>query len=248
MNPSNTQLSKAELKDIYDGYDEFMHTGLVGVFMDINHRLLNLGVPAECNANVLEIGGGSKFHLDWLDENSVGSYTVSEHRRVLEATPRHPASNDKLIFHFADEDPAYERLTQKYSRIVASHVLEHIPDPEAAILKWSSMLENDGVISIAIPCDPGWAWRTIQLVTSSKIKKVHGISARERDLIVSREHINAAQPLLRILRFYFDKLKVVWFPALVPVVDFNLVCFIQANRRDLRNAVMQDGTKQQRSP
>ena len=248
MNHSNPTLAKAELKDIYQGYDEFMHTGLVGVFMDINHRLLNLGVKQECNTNVLEIGGGAKFHLDWLDGSRIESYTVSERRRVLEASSRHRTPNEKVVFHYVDEDPAYAELNRKYSRIVASHVLEHIPDPEAVILKWSSMLDDDGVISVAIPCDPGWAWRTLQLITSSKVKKVHGITARERDLLVSREHINAAQPLLRIFRYYFENLKVVWFPALVPVVDFNLVCFIQARRRDLRNAAIEASAIRPQSP
>ena len=35
------------------------------------------------------------------------------------------------------------------------------PEPEFAILKWVGLLAPDGLLSIAIPCDPGWvlaAW------------------------------------------------------------------------------------------
>jgi hypothetical protein len=38
------------------------------------------------------------------------------------------------------------------------------PEPEFAILKWVGLLEPDGLLSIAIPCDPGRLWRLGQKI------------------------------------------------------------------------------------
>ena len=63
-----------------------------------------------------------------------------------------------------------ELLSKKgtFSRIIASHVLEHLEKPEEAIIEWVELLSDDGIISISIPADPGLFWKIGQLISFNK--------------------------------------------------------------------------------
>lgn len=46
-------------------------------------------------------------------------------------------------------------------------------NPEDQLIKWANLLKSDGIISIALPCDPGILWRLGQISTMSKAKKIY---------------------------------------------------------------------------
>jgi SAM-dependent methyltransferase len=185
----------------------------------------------------LEIGGGAMSHFDWINAEQMKSYTVSDKMRLyqkkMDALRTRLPSGATLVLHDFEADSMLLSLSGPYTRIIASHVLEHIPDAEAAITKWNALLSPDGIISIALPCDPGWAWQLGRLIAFKGLET--GLTLTEYDLVASREHVNSVQRILQIVRYYYRRLSIRWFPMIVPVVDFNLVCVINVSASDHRD-------------
>ena len=69
-----------------------------------------------------------------------------------------------------------------FDRIIISHCLEHILSPEEFIIEMMSKLKKGGVLSIALPTDPGILWRlgrmfirlfSIKKLTISQVKNMN---------------------------------------------------------------------------
>ena len=82
------------------------------------------------------------------------SDNLKVHQKALSALTNSIPSTISLKLHDYVSDPDLANVGSCFTRIVASHVLEHIQQPEEAIRLWASLLADGGVISIAIPCDP----------------------------------------------------------------------------------------------
>ena len=55
----------------YDGYDEYMYTGIQGFIMRKNHEILSRKIPLKLNNKILEIGGGAKPHCSVVKLNNL---------------------------------------------------------------------------------------------------------------------------------------------------------------------------------
>jgi hypothetical protein len=217
-------------------YAEALYSGATGMVMRASHRMMERGIAPAQNANVLEIGGGGMPHLGWMDTAQLRRFTVSDrmalHGGTMARLEAEWGARVEILRHDFDADPELATLPGGYSRIVASHVLEHVAEPEWALLRWTALLAPDGVLSLALPCDPGWMWRLGQVMGYRRAAL--GIDFAEYDLVMSREHVTPVQRVLKLARYYFGRAGLRWFPSAVPVVDFNLVCAITLARRDFR--------------
>lgn len=213
-----------------------MYTGLQGFLMRANHRILSRSLPQRGNQHILEIGGANRPHVTIVPLQGIASYTVSDTSNSLSRMPdtRLPR-NAKLYYHRIDKDPDYAELTsdpaKRYTRIIASHCLEHIQDPEEALLSWANLLTSDGVIDLSIPCDPGLFWRLGQLLGRPKSRKTSNLTHDALDLLSSREHVNSANNLFKIIKFYTGK-SGLFFPSVLPIIGLNLFIFFRLKRRD----------------
>ncbi len=230
-------LTKQKVDFNYDGYDEYLYTGLQGYVMRKNHRMLSRGVAAKFNKKILDIGGGVKPHCSLVPLDGVTEYWISDSAKIFNKIPAVHASPFPFEFsqHVIDEDPHYASLMDqghRFSRIIASHVWEHVDDPEGLFLNWVNLLQPDGQLDIAIPCDPGWLWRLGQVVSKRKAIRTYGLTSKAVDLLMAREHVNSCQNLMRIVRCY-AKTRPRYYPFLVPVTDFNLFVFIRIQKRDI---------------
>lgn len=219
-------------KFIYDGYDEYLYTGLQGYVMRKNHKYLSKNISEKCNKRILDIGGAAKPHCSVIDLKGVNEYWVSDSREILEK------NTDLLEYeikkHIYEDDKDYNYFIDSgitFTRIIASHVWEHVIDPESHLLKWISLLDNEGFLDIAIPCDPGWAWRLGQLVGRKKAVKSYCVSSKDIDLIMTREHINSCQNLTRIVLSYTNK-SGIYYPFHIPITDINLFVFFRLTKAD----------------
>jgi phosphatidylethanolamine/phosphatidyl-N-methylethanolamine N-methyltransferase len=214
-------------------YTEYLYSGLQGFTMATSHRLMEIGVDRRTNSNCLEIGGGLMPHFLWMDFQEITNYTISDNNTTnVQQLKSKLRSHFDVEFHDRNADPSLSRLSGQYTRIIASHVLEHIENPEETILRWISLLDGDGIISISLPCDPGWLWRCAQFMSCRKFIRLTGTSFQEYELISAREHVSSVQRLLKIIRYYFEKYRIIWFPSLLPVVDFNLFCIITLTKSE----------------
>ncbi len=224
--------SREKLNFQYDGYQDYLYTGIQGVLMRKNHKILSRNIPPALNKNILEIGGGAKPHCSIIKLNDVHEYWISDARHILDHNIE--VSKHNIKKHFYEDDPNYDHFKhsgKSFTRIIASHVWEHVTDAEGALLKWVDLLTDDGVIDIAIPCDPGWAWRLGQLVGRKKAMKIFNLSSADIDLKMTRQHVKSCQNLIRIIRSYTNK-KGRYFPLFIPLVDMNLFVFFRLYKSD----------------
>lgn len=217
------------------GYENYLYTGIQGLIMKLNHKHLSKNIDKKVNRLILEIGGGAKPHNSIVNLNGINEYWISDTKSVIEDNKENYSSS--YNFHYIDEDLEYKNLIKskkKFTRIIVSHVWEHLPNPELFLKKWINLLDDNGQIDIVIPCDPGWLFRIGQLIGRNKAKNNYKISKQEIDLILTREHINSSQNLIRIMRYYSDS-KPKFFPLLIPVVDFNLFVFFRVKKNQFLN-------------
>jgi len=218
--------------DIYNKkYEEYWYSGAHGMLISSAHKLMEYGVPTRCNDRILEIGGGAMPHRKWIKKGNIKEYTISDTKTVLDKLDK--KAGYKL--HYFDKDPILAKLRKNYyTRIIAAQVWGHIPEPEQAMLRWVELLSENGLLSISIPCDPGILWRLGQKVASRKFMKLYNLSFEEYDIIMSREHINPVQRMLKIVNYYFGKKTVIFFPTFVPSVNLNLFCILNLSKSDFK--------------
>lgn len=216
----------------FEGYDEYLYTGIQGLMMRQNHRILSQNISNSLNRKILDIGGGAKPHTSIVDLKGVSEYWVSDSYKVFKKNKS--LENKTIKQHIYEDDPNYEFFHKNkitFSRIIASHVWEHVDYPEDELLKWVSLLDEDGQLDIAIPCDPGWAWRLGQLIGRRKAVQTYKMSSDAIDLMMTREHVNSCQNLVRIIKYY-TKSKGKYFPFYLPLIDINLFIFFRLKKND----------------
>ena len=168
---------------------------------------------------VLEVGAGAGIHLDFV-RHAFSSYllTDDEPAMVEQARARHRgrAGIEYRVMNARRIDLA----SGSVDRLIATHVLEHINDPHVVLEEWSRVLRKGGVMSLILPCDPGWAWRLgRRFGPRAKWEKL-GVPY---DYWMAREHVNSIFNLRMLIRYYFDDISEFWYPLRIPTPDLNLI-------------------------
>ena len=111
-----------------------------------------------------------------------------------------------------------------FDRVILSHTLEHIPDPETFIKDVMKILKKNGVLSISLPADPGLFYRICRMMNKVfSFNKGLRISANEYDYSNAIEHINSIFNLVNIIRYnYKKKITESFLPFKIKLIDLNL--------------------------
>lgn len=173
---------------------------------------------AKSGGRTLELGAGVGAHCHWENLGNQ-EYYCNELRdelakKIQERFPRaHTAVGDcqqRLDFseHFFD-------------RVIAIHVLEHLPNLPGALAEVHRLLKPGGRFSVVIPCEGGTVYSLARRVSSQRMfEKRYAWSYRE---YIRTEHVNTANEVLAVLEEKFVVKHRTFFPTLVPAVDFNLL-------------------------
>ncbi len=221
----------------YEGvYKDYLYKGPRSLFFKINHHLMDLFIDQKSNSRCLDIGGGALQHIEYMSKKYVKEYATYDYEYLREACA--PSSSNKesteIKYKFFSVENERELVNQKgkFTRIIASHVLEHLEKPEEALLKWVELLSDDGIISISVPADPGFMWKIGQLISYRKFSKLNKCTYKDFEMHNAREHINSAQRITRIVDYYFRAKKSYGFPAVFPFINSNLFIFFQLKKAD----------------
>jgi 2-polyprenyl-3-methyl-5-hydroxy-6-metoxy-1,4-benzoquinol methylase len=229
-----SKIKKAVLSSPSDVYDNILYKGLEGFVMNYGHKLLE-NYPSS-NKIVLEVGPGSQPHFKWMNQKNIEKYIVIDSKEQLQKIKITKDLKNKLVKIPVQNKQMLHKYKGKIDRVIANHVMEHIHDPESFLLDMTAMLKKDGVFSIGLPADPGLLWRFGQLISMKKAMKVYGYKSKEaKDLMWSREHVNAIQRLMAIIKYYFSDIKCSWFPAIIPFINLNLLVVIHLKRSNFRS-------------
>lgn len=218
---------KSELINCYDKNNG--RKTLAGAFLQKSHFILEKTFPVNFSCErILEVGCGSGHHLPYVNCDFVQYFMTDSSDEVLEIASK------KFSDHLSSGVLVIERQDaaslvypdNSFDRIIATHVLEHLPNPVAVLKEWDRVVRPGGIISIVLPCDPGVLWRLGRCFGPRRNFIKLGLNY---DYLTAAEHINSIFNLVVFLRYHFEVLSEAWYPTRLPIPDVNLfyVCHIK---------------------
>ena len=209
-----------------DSYKDYLYSGFLGKLFRKNHQLMEVYNFKEVD-KILEVGGGFEPHINYVktkfnDYYSVDLDTVSGLKEYIKK------NYNKIKFSYY-EGKKLDFPNNFFDRIVISHCLEHILEPEKFVNEMLRVLNKNGIISIALPCDPGILWRMGRFLMKKTYLKRNKDEEYDHDYMIATEHVNSIFNLYVILNRKFKVVKKIFYPVNINIIDINLfyICQIQ---------------------
>ena len=205
--------------------DDFMrrwHEQLPGKFQMLER--FNHGYPVRHGpkdfSSTLEIGAGIGGHLDHeeLSLFQESQYVAVEMREEMAAQMRirHPGA--WTLTDDCQKEIPFSNGT--FDRIIAIHVLEHLPDLPSCIKEMRRLISPAGKFLIVIPCEGGMAYSMARAVSSRRM--FEKLYRQSYDWFIEREHLNTPSEIMEELAPYFSVEHREFFPFRIPSVNLNL--------------------------
>lgn len=207
--------------NISDKYSIHLYSGFIGIIMKYLHNTLeNFSLNEKKFNKILEIGAGVEPHYKYI-KHFFNEYHILE---TSDYALENLSINNNYVLHKYDGNTLPFKK-EMFDRIIISHSLEHIENAEKFIDNVMKVLNKGGVLSIALPTDPGLAWRLGRfLIGFIKAKRVYKISRLEYDYINATEHINSIFNLISIIRHnYKGCIEEHFYPLKIKSADLNLI-------------------------
>ena len=210
---------KDEFKKLDAKYNTHLYTGLIGYAMRYCHRHLEKFNKKEKYSKILEIGAGSAPHLNYLKHDYDEYFVVETSYYALDIYKDMKNINAKI--YDGKKLPFEDNF---FDRIIISHCLEHIIEPEKFLVEMMSKLKKGGVLSISLPTDPGLLWRLGRLfIRNFTVSKTYKISKEEYEYVNATEHVNSIFNLINLIRYNFkNQIEEYCIPFRIKLPDINL--------------------------
>ena len=223
----------SEQEDISNDFMAYWHEVLpkrYGIVDKFNHNYAVNFAPDNF-LRTLEIGAGNGEHLKYerlTDLQQENYYAVDIRGNMIAALNKQFPKIRSLI---ADCQQRMDFPDSYFDRILAIHVLEHLPDlPKAAEELYRLCNKTKGVLSVVIPCEGSLAYSLARKISAKRIfEKRYGQSY---DWLIEREHINVPWEIFQELDPYFSIESSSYFPMIIPLEFCNLCIGITLRPRD----------------
>jgi SAM-dependent methyltransferase len=201
--------------------DEFMARWLevlpnrYGLIERFNH-----GYPVEADVTgcTLEIGAGLGEHLRYEDVSRQEYHAVELREELAEAIRKRYPEVKAIVADCQERLPFDDHY---FDRVLAVHVLEHLPDLPRALDEIQRVLRPSGRFHVVIPCEGGLAYSVARRISAQRVfEKEFGMSY---EWLIRSEHVNVPWEVLMELRKRFRLVRSRYFPFRVPSVSLNLV-------------------------
>jgi len=189
----------------------------------------NHGYPLRsraAGARTLELGAGLGAHLAFEDLTGPGEYVALEHQAPL--AERLAAKYPRARVVTGDCQARQDFPDGHFDRVLAVHVLEHLPDLPRCLDEVRRLLRPGGLFAVVLPCEGGWAYALARRISARRIFEKR--YKQSYDWFVACEHINLPHEILEELNARFETLHRSFFPLRLPVVNFNLVIGLTLRR------------------
>ena len=207
-----------------DNYNEILYSGIVGLIFKHQHTKLSPDYLLN-KKKVLEIGPGFEPHIKFKKLN-FEEYHCLEINQSHDIKKHYSENFKKIIFNSYD-GKKIDYPNETFDRVIISHTLEHVLNPEIFIDQILRVLKPKGVISIAIPCDNGLLWRFGRFYNKMTHNRKKKISDVDYDYFVANEHVNTIFQLKAILKKKFSIKHEIFLPFRIKIIDFNLIYVCQ---------------------
>ena len=206
-------------KNLSSRYNSHAYSGLMGFFMKKCHNQLEKFDFKKDISKVLEIGAGSEPHYKYIKHNYDEYHIIETSKDIRAEDYKNPKV--KVKNYDGKKIPFNDNY---FDRIIISHCLEHIVEPEEFIFEMMTKLKKGGILSISLPNDPGLLFRLGRLYLKLfSIKKKYKITKEEFDYMNATEHVNSIFGLHAILKYNFSgSIKESFLPFGIKSFDLNL--------------------------
>jgi ubiquinone/menaquinone biosynthesis C-methylase UbiE len=190
------------------------------VIDDFNHRYPVRHAPKNF-VRTLEIGAGLGEHLEYerLSPEQTKAYVALELRPNMAQTIQKRFCDVQVAV--GDCQVRLPFSDNHFDRIIAVHVLEHLPMLPAAISEMFRVCDKQkGVLSVVIPCEGSLAYVLARRISAQRyFEKRYKQSYR---WFIKREHLNKPGEIIRELQQHFTIKHRGFFPIPVPLTLCNL--------------------------
>lgn len=213
----------AEQQAISDDFMKYWHEVLpkrYGIVDEFNHNYSVKTAPPNF-VRTLEIGAGIGEHLGYenLSKEQMENYVAVDIRENMISALRARFPQVKALVGDCQERLDFE--DGYFDRILAIHVLEHLPDLPKAIKEMYRLCDKrSGILSVVIPCEGSAAYTLARKISAQRIfEKRYKQSYR---WLIEREHINLPYEIFEELSPYFALVSSSYFPIPIKFQQFNL--------------------------
>jgi ubiquinone/menaquinone biosynthesis C-methylase UbiE len=192
-----------------------------GVIDRFNHEYPVNNIPQNF-CTTLEIGAGTGEHLRYekLSEEQKENYYAVDIRQNMV---------NELKLHFPEVNSFVGDCQKKldfedgfFDRILAIHVLEHLPNLPEAIREMHRLLNKEnGFLQIVIPCEGSMAYTLARRLSAQRIFEAR--YKQSYQWFIEREHINLPNEIFEELSPYFRFTSKQFFPFPLNLEFCNLV-------------------------
>ena len=179
---------------------------------------------------MLEVGAGSGHHLPYVSKDFQQYVMTDVSEEMLNIARKKfcaEVSSDSLVIEKQDAT-SLNYPDDSFDRLIATHVLEHLPNPVSVLSEWNRVVRPDGIISIVLPCDPGFFWRLGRHLGPRRNAEKLGLAY---DYLQAAEHINSIFNLVVFIQHHFEFLDELWYPTRIHAPDLNLFYIVKLKLR-----------------
>ena len=177
-------------------YENLFITGRNGLASKIMHRLLEKGLDKEHFSRTLEIGANKGEHLKHV-RHSFHQYVMTD--IVNRVDPN--LLSAKVTFEIADVG-LLQFPDDFFDRIVVTCVIQHVENPESALVELLRVLKPNGNCRILLQSDSSILFRLIRTLTTVRFARKVG-KKEEVQLFFAREHRNNYLNLITLSKYHY---------------------------------------------
>lgn len=191
-----------------------------GIVDQFNHNYVVNHAPNNFS-RTLEVGAGNGEHLKYekLNQNQADNYfAVDIRENMIFELKKNFSSINAFV---GDCQKKLDFDDGFFDRILAIHVLEHLPNLPLAIEEMFRLCDKErGVFSVVIPCEGSLAYSLARKISAQRLfERRYNMSY---EWFIQREHINLPYEIFEEISKYFEIVSSRYFPLPIKMEFCNL--------------------------
>jgi len=180
-----------------------------------NHKYPIFVSPS--HGKTLEIGSGLGEHISYEHLNKTKYYAL-ELRNNMSTVIKKKFPQVHTITGDCQKKTKFKPAS--FDRIIAIHLLEHLPNLPKALKEVHRLLKLNGKFVVVIPCEGGLLYKLARKISAERIFEKR--YKQKYDWFIKSEHINLPNEIMEELLVFFDITQKTYFPFLLPFTNINL--------------------------
>jgi SAM-dependent methyltransferase len=217
--PIQLTQEQARVNDDWQAYWFSINGNKFSKIIDFGHQYVASHAPRSF-LRTLEVGAGLGDQLKYerLTPEQLSNFVALELRENMAHVLQREWPGTRTVIADCQGELPFE--DQSFERILAIHLLEHLPNLPAFLRNVRRLLAPGGFLQVVIPCEGGLGYSIGRAITSKRLFERR--YRMDYSPIIKSEHVNTALEVLGELNREFVVRDREFYPLRVPLVDVNL--------------------------